>query len=85
MKRVLKRNEKLIIPTYCHKEGKSISSRLFWTAIKFANFLGVIPSLYIWKKEDLKNVIESAGFRIEGSERINNAKMFCLYVSATKQ
>ena len=52
MRRVLKQDGKLIIPTYCHKEGKSISSRLFRTAIKFANFIGVIPSLHIWKKED---------------------------------
>jgi len=85
MRRVLKQDGKLIIPTYCHEEGKSISSRLFRIAIRFANFIGVIPSFHIWKKEDLISVIESAGFRIEGSERINYAKMFCLYVSAIKQ
>ena len=85
MKRVLKSDGLLIIPTYCHKEGKSISSRLFRTAIRFASFIGVIPSLHIWSKEDLINVIESAGFRIKDSERIDNAKMFCLYVSAIKQ
>ena len=82
MKRVLKRNGKLIIPTYCHGEGKSISSMLFRTAIRIANIIGLIPSLQIWKKEDLIRVIDSAGFRVESGERINNAKMFCYYVSA---
>lgn len=85
MRRVLKPDGKLIIPTYCHKEGKAISSRLFRNAIRFANYIGVIPCLHIWRKEDLINVIESAGFRITGSERIHNAKMYCLYVSAIKR
>ena len=85
MKRVLKWNGKLIIPTYCHKEGKSISSRLFRVAIKSANIIGVIPSLHIWEKEDLIKIIELAGFRIEDSNKIIDAKMFCYYVSAIKQ
>ena len=85
MRRVLKQDGKLIIPTYCHKEGKSISSRIFRAAIRCANFIGVVPSLHIWRKEDLINIIESAEFRIKDSERIKNAKMFCLYVSAIKQ
>lgn len=85
MKRVLKRDGKLIIPTYCHKEGKSLSARLVHAAVSLASFVGLMPSIHRWKKEDLMNVIESAGFRIETSERINHAKMFCLYVVAVKQ
>ena len=83
MKRVLKSDGMLIIPTYCHKEGKSVSSRLLRTVIRFANSIGVIPSLHIWKKEDLISVIESSGFRVECSERIAYAKMYCCYVCAT--
>ena len=62
MKRVLKNDGMLIIPTYCHKEGTSLSSQLFRAAIRFANTIGVLPSLHIWKKEDLLDTIESAGF-----------------------
>jgi ubiquinone/menaquinone biosynthesis C-methylase UbiE len=85
MKRVLRRNGKLIVPTYCHKEGRTMSSRLFRTAIRLAKAMGVIPSLHIWKKEDLVNIVESAGFRVEVSERIDDAKMFCCYVRATRE
>ncbi len=84
MKRVLKRNGKLIIPTYCHNEGKSLSARTIRTAIRFANLIGVLPSISIWKKEDLLETIQSVGFLIEAHERIADANMFCYYVSAIK-
>jgi hypothetical protein len=32
--------------------------------IGFANIVGMIPILHIWKKEDLIDIIKSAGFHV---------------------
>jgi ubiquinone/menaquinone biosynthesis C-methylase UbiE len=84
IRRVLRKNGRVITVTYCYKEKTTFIARFFLLLMISMHKLGLIPYLHQFTIGNFEGLMVNTGFQVMTSEAIENENPLCLLIEAIK-